>query len=69
MRTAICAFSFVSSNGQERAVMTDPDVAPAAPKQEMVKRDGIAPRVFACTRGEDPVAFSMQLSYVYLAFW
>lgn len=56
MRTAICAFSLVSSKGHAMAVMRAPEVAPAAPKQVMVERLGRAWGVLACSRGEEPVA-------------
>lgn len=39
-----------------------PEVAPAAPKQAKVDRDGNAFGVFACSSGELPVALNIQSS-------
>lgn len=52
----------VRANEHAMAVITAPDVAPAAPKQVIVEKVGQASLVLAITKGDFPVALNIQSS-------
>jgi hypothetical protein len=51
------------------AVIAAPAVAPESPKHATVDSVGLAPLVFAVTRGEFPVVRNIQSSTAYFDFW
>jgi hypothetical protein len=51
------------------AVIAAPAVAPESPKHATVDNVGLAPFVFAITRGELPVVRNIQSSTAYLDLW
>ena len=50
-------------------VIKEPAEAPAAPKQAMVEKFGIAPGVLACINGSTPKLRSNQGAYAYFDRW